>query len=192
MSLNKFNIFSTPIWQKKILDDEKNNILRNNILNRSKKEPSVQKTNIGGWQSNDIKDEKIFKDLFSEIDNSIKSTELKIKTLIIRQAWCNVNRKNNWNIIHNHGQYNLSAIYFVQKPKDSGSLALRDPRAILTASWGGWADKIYDLTNENAVIYLNTTEKDLIIFPSFLDHFVSPSNTDEERISIAMDIDCIF
>ena len=192
MSLNKFNIFSTPIWQKKILDDEKNNILRNNILNRSKKEPSVQKTNIGGWQSNDIKDEKIFKDLFSEIDNSIKSTELKIKTLIIRQAWCNVNRKNNWNIIHNHGQYNLSAIYFVQKPKDSGSLALRDPRAILTASWGGWADKIYDLTNENAVIYLNTAEKDLIIFPSFLDHFVSPSNTDEERISIAMDIDCIF
>ena len=189
--LNRFNIFSTPIWQTKILDEEKNNILKKDIINRCQNDPSVKKTNIGGWQSNDIKNELIFQDLFKEVTSKIKSTELEIKNVIFRQCWCNVNRKNNWNIIHNHGQYNLSAVYFVQKPTDSGSLALRDPRAILTASWGAWADKIYNMTNENAIIYLNTDKRDLIIFPSFLDHFVSPSNSDEERISIAMDMDCI-
>ena len=190
MSLNKFNLFSTPIWQTKILDDNENNIIKKNILEKTQKEPSVNKTNAGGWQSDSILKEETFFNLINQVTEAIKNTELKPKKINFVQGWCNVNYKNNWNVIHNHGQYHLSAVYFVQKPLNSGELALRDPRAILTATWGGWANEIYKLTNENAIIYLNTNEKDLIIFPSFLDHFVTPSNSNEERISIAFDIMC--
>ncbi len=35
---------------------------------------------------------------------------------------------------------------------------------------------------------INIVEGLLILWPSFLDHFVEPSQTDEERISISFDI----
>jgi len=35
---------------------------------------------------------------------------------------------------------------------------------------------------------INITDGLLILWPSFLDHFVEPSQTDEERISISFDV----
>tara|TARA_B100001939_G_C16901697_1_gene600281 strand:+ start:754 stop:1329 length:576 start_codon:yes stop_codon:yes gene_type:complete len=190
MSLNKVNLFSTPIWQTKILDDNYNNILKKTILEKVKKNLSVKKTNFGGWQSESILKEQTFYYLMDIIKETIKNTELNPKNIHFKQGWCNVNYKYNWNVIHNHGQHHLSAVYFVQKPKDSGNLALRDPRAILTAGWGSWTDNFYKINNEDAIMYLNSIDKDLIIFPSFLDHFVTPSNSEKERITVAFDILC--
>ena len=190
MKTKQFNIFHTPIWHTKILNDQENIQLEQYILHKRISETGVKKTNVGGWQSDNILGDKKFDDLINEIVKTIKNTDLEIHKIKICNAWCNINSKNNWNVIHNHGQYSLSAVYFVKKPLNSGDLSFRDPRAILTATWGGWADKIYKMYNENAIININARERDLIIFPSFLDHFVTPSNSDQERISIAFDIEC--
>ena len=190
MKTNKHNIFATPIWHTNILNEHINNEIVDHILQKSKNEPGVGKTNVGGWQSDSIVKDSKFSPLFSEINKIIENLDLKINKIEISQAWCNVNNKNDWNVIHNHGWYNLSAIYFAKKPENSGKLGIRDPRAILTSTWGGWANKIYNMYNENCIIYLNSKVRDLIIFPSFLDHYVTPSDSDEERITIAVDIMC--
>jgi len=190
MKIDKHNIFATPIWHTSILNEQINNEIVEHILQKSKTEPGVGKTNVGGWQSDIIIKDSKFNLLFNEISEIIKTFNLKINKIEISQAWCNVNSKNDWNVIHNHGTYNLSAIYFAKQPENSGKLGIRDPRPIFTSAWGDWANKIYDMYNENCIIYLNSKVRDLIIFPSFLDHFVTPSNSDEERITIAVDIMC--
>ena len=191
-NIKPIDIFQTPIWHLNILNEKYNDDLKNIILQKSEQIPSVRKTNNGGWQSDDIKNEKIFKPLFVKIGEVMQNLQFKVKDVLMAQAWCNVNFKNNWNVIHNHGQYNFSAVYFVQKPKESGELFFRDPRAGLTAFWGDWADQIYKMYGQNAILSRNFMKGDLIIFPGYLDHFVEPSQSDEPRISIAADLNLIY
>ena len=72
MSLNKVNLFSTPIWQTKILDDNYNNILKKTILEKVKKNLSVKKTNFGGWQSESILKEQTFYYLMNIIKETLR------------------------------------------------------------------------------------------------------------------------
>ena len=68
-------------------------------------------------------------------------------------------------------------------PKDSGKLVFRDPRPAALANlfmvnrFDGGEMKTIDISDGI-----------LIVWPSFLDHFVQPSQTKEERISISFDI----
>jgi uncharacterized protein (TIGR02466 family) len=182
--MKKHNFFATPIWHENILNEKYNNTLKNFILNLSKKENSVFKTNYGGWQSqNNLQKLEIFNELFNIIEKQFKNSEPNIKKINIRQAWANINYKNNFNIIHNHGESNFAMIYYVDVPKDSGLLTIRDPRPGAIAFPGNGA---------KAMIDLNPMAGDLLIFPGFLDHFVKPSNSKIARISVAADYDAVY
>ena len=68
-------------------------------------------------------------------------------------------------------------------PENSGRLALRDPRP-------GAIGNVFHINrfDKGEFKKLNIIEGLLAIWPSYLDHFVEPSETDEERISISFDI----
>jgi uncharacterized protein (TIGR02466 family) len=191
--MKRYNFFATPVWHVNILDKKYNDTLKNFILNLSKKQNSVAKTNDGGWQSeSNLQNVQIFNKLFNDIENQFKNSELDIQKMIIRQAWANINYKNNLNVIHNHGQYNFAVVYYVDVPEDSGALTIRDPRPGATAFAGNWTDRIYRLYQEKTIMDQYPKAGDLIIFPGFLDHFVRPSKSEDPRISVAIDYDAIY
>ena len=68
-------------------------------------------------------------------------------------------------------------------PKDSGRLVFRDPRP---AALGN--KFMVSRFDKGEFKNINVMEGLLAIWPSHLDHFVEPSQTDEERISISFDI----
>ena len=97
--------------------------------------------------------------------------------------WANINKRNHWNIIHQHGQYTLSGTYYVKVPEDSGRIVFRDPRPGAIGN-----PFLINAFDKGEFKNLNIMEGLLAIWPSYLDHFVEPSNSDEERISISFDI----
>ena len=127
MNINKEQLWATPYFYSV----EKINFevdIVNWILEKSEKESSVSKSNVGGWQSN-IQNNKIeLSPLISYIDSFSKNINLGIQQIDIPEIWINVNKKNDWNTIHQHGGYTFSGVYYVKTPKNCGRLAFRDPR----------------------------------------------------------------
>ena len=70
-------------------------------------------------------------------------------------------------------------------PKDCGKLIFRDPRPGAIAN--SYLVRNYDKGEFKKV---NIVDGLLAIWPSYLDHFVEPSKTNKERISISFDIMC--
>ena len=184
------NLWPTPYWYTQIWEFMRsetrvtfNEDFTSWIIGEMKKE-SVVKSNRGGWQS-ELYDSKndMFEPLVKQIKDFCSYLPLDIKEIIIPQLWANVNKRGNWNIIHQHGQYDLSGTYYVKVPKDSGRLVFRDPRPAAISN------KFFiDRFDKGEFKKINVMEGLLSLWPSHLDHFVEPSNTDEERISISFDI----
>ena len=147
------------------------------------KDEGVRKSNRGGWQSKLLPPTGELEPLSFEISEFCKSINLGINEIVIPQMWINVNKKNDWNAIHLHGQYNLSGTYYVKVPKDSGNIVFKDPRpAAMTNNF------MVNTFDKGEFRKVKPIEGLLILFPSYLEHFVEPSNADEDRISISFDV----
>ena len=184
------NLWPTPYWYTQIWEfmrSETRVTFNEDFISWIKgemKKESVVKSNRGGWQS-ELYDSKndMFEPLIKQIREFCGHLPLNIKEIIIPQLWVNVNKKGNWNIIHQHAQYDLSGTYYVKVPKDSGRLFFRDPRPAAIGN------KFFiDRFDKGEFKKVNVMEGLLGIWPAYLDHFVEPSDSDEERISISFDI----
>ena len=155
------------------------------IQGQMEKNQSVRKSNRGGWQSDLYKPEGEFLPLVKQIKEFCNYLPLDIKQIQIPQLWVNVNKKGDHNIIHQHGAYHLAGTYYVKVPKDSGRIVFRDPRP-------GAISNVFMVNrfDKGEFKNINLMEGLLMIWPSYLEHFVEPSQTDEERISISFDIVC--
>ena len=147
------------------------------------KDKSVRKSNRGGWQSELLPPNGELKPLSIEIEEFCKNINLGINEIVIPQMWINVNKKNDWNVIHSHGQYTLSGTYYVKVPEDSGQIVFRDPRPAAINN-----NFFVNKFAKGEFYKIKPIEGLLILFPSYLDHFVEPSNADEDRISISFDV----
>jgi len=104
------------------------------------------------------------------------------------EGWVNVNPQHGFNVPHDHPGYTWSGVYYVSLPekKDpksrSGSIELLDPRtntaAMATdiARSSTYFSPKRTLTPKNGMI---------LIFPSYLRHWVYPNEEEENRISMA-------
>jgi uncharacterized protein (TIGR02466 family) len=182
--------WATPIFISNLekMDDFNNNIKKTVI--ELIKDNSVFKSNRGGWQSSLQNPEG---DSLFYLTNKIKEKcskifKIEIKKINVTQIWINVNNKHNWNVIHQHGGENhLSGTYYVKSPNNSGDIVFRDPRpaAISNQFFRKFIDK-------GELRKYKPEDSLLILFPSFLDHFVEPNEVEDSRISISFDVKFII
>jgi uncharacterized protein (TIGR02466 family) len=128
-------------------------------------------------------------------DHVIKlSNELKITCglhkdleLEIQRAWANLNNSEAIDHPHSHANSLFSGVYYVNGDNNCGNLNLLNPVDIVT-----WCIPQHYVTSPNnyncseQVIFPETGT--LIMFPSWIKHYVKPSDESKERISIAFDI----
>jgi uncharacterized protein (TIGR02466 family) len=178
--------WSTPIWSV-VLKDLKidfNKKIEKFLIKLKKRSKGRKLSNEGGWQSEVLNDCEELKPLLFFISKVCENLNLQIKTLEIHQIWANINKKNDYNQIHQHGgYYHLSGTYYVKTPKNCGSIFFRDPRPSAISN-------IFFVRNyeKSELKKYNVEEGLLMLWPSYLDHFVEPSKTNKERISISFDI----
>jgi len=185
MKINKEDLWATPYFYSIEKINFELDIIKW-ILKKSKKELSVLKSNIGGWQSKIQNNKPELNSLISYINNFCKNINLGIQEINIPEIWINVNKQHDWNTIHQHGGHTFSGVYYIKTPKNCGRLAFRDPRPGAIAN-----SFLVDKYDNGELRYVNITEGLFLLFPSYLEHFVEPNKSKEERVSISFNIDVL-
>ena len=103
------------------------------------------------------------------------------------EGWVNINPQYGFNVPHDHPGYTWSGVYYVQLPEKgassrSGSIELLDPRTNTAAMASDIARKSSYFSPKRT---LNPKNGMILIFPSYLRHWVYPNEEEEDRISMA-------
>lgn len=161
------------------------------IYNYQKTTYSVVHSNRGGWQS---PSDFYLDDSFSEFSNYIIQNSLIALThynleFELSNMWININRRGDYNIIHDHPGSTISGVLWVKTPKNCGSLVFHSPHSFVQHLLLQNVDsEIAKEQNYYDNYMFNPKEGTMIIFPSDLKHGVEPNESDEDRISIAFNL----
>jgi uncharacterized protein (TIGR02466 family) len=154
------------------------------------KSDGVTKSNVRGWQSDELSEPNLeIGNLVDAVIENLKPmhTEFGLKEdyrMQLGNLWININNKSSFNRPHRHPESTVSGVYYVSVPKDSGNIVFNHPAVV--QSYHINASTLKNTNSINASTWHLTPESGLLImFPSWLEHYVEPSNSDEDRISIA-------
>ena len=137
------------------------------------------------------------KTLVSSIRNRLNYLHnvAKLKTnysIELEKAWCNIDNNINIDSPHCHPLSAFSIVYYVAGNENSGSIQFMNPNPGMMNSKIGQASCVaeFDEFNSNAWT-IDPEPGKLLIFPSWLVHFVHQNKSDNKRISIAFDTDIV-
>lgn len=187
-------LFSTPVLRFHFPEhaDLNRALLKEGAVLRAGSE-GVQKSNRGGWHSKGNLFEqktpgvKILRALASEsvlaatrkVGAKADLDSLRLKLF----AWMNANPAGGYNAPHTHPGAHWSGVYYVSQPEvdegNSGMIEFLDPRSDLP-NWRLLEAPAFRLKKK-----LRPQPGDMILFPSYLVHWVYPNETNEERITVA-------
>lgn len=188
--LQSKSFFPTDFYSVNILNEVENDLYENELVKLSKAEKTQNHSNCGGWQSNNnLWSNQSFKSLLDTSSKYIIQI-LSEKTknhpqFVIRSMWGNINSKGDFNFTHTHPSGWMSAVYYIKVPDLNSKIVFEDPRPAA----------IMDFQNSclgvNSYIEHAPKTGELILFPSWLPHFVYPNQMDELRISISFNIELV-
>lgn len=175
--------------------------LRRLVLERERTVANDQHANAGGWHSpSDLLEwpspavKTLQGWIVESVNHMIKATLDYVKSAGLNKsfagslqltAWANVSRKNNFHRLHNHPGNCWSGVYYVDSGDAAdarqplgGMLELIDPRPFTEMTFA--PGEPYGQR-----IPIRPVAGQMVLFPSFLYHFVNPHQGEAERISIA-------
>jgi uncharacterized protein (TIGR02466 family) len=192
--------FPTLIGQFQLPDTAPvNEALTQSILEREKKTPSQDHANQGGWHSQadlmDWPEPEIatLRSWISEGLNRMVHATFQLPEVQARSAqpkggfrvsaWANIARRGNYHRMHNHPNSAWSGCYYARSGSSlpgtlAGALEFYDPRPfteMVSVPGNPYGQRII----------VRPTPGLMVFFPSWLYHFVHPTDSDEPRISIA-------
>jgi uncharacterized protein (TIGR02466 family) len=186
--MNRELYFATPIYVKDVGTPEFNAQLEQNIINWSRQDKGVQKTNVNGWHSptdmHEKPEYKMLVDLLHQAQHFIYNDELLDNEPFLGNMWANINPPGGYNRAHTHPNSLWSGVYYVKAPINSGHLKVEDPKPSINISRPrrkqGQLPK--HLWNE---VHFEPIAGRLIMFPSWLNHCVDTNQSNDIRISVS-------
>lgn len=187
--------FSTPIWETQI---ELDNIeLSDWAYNLKNQYPGVQKSNKGGWQCADLENPpKSFFDFKNAVNNTLVEVHASMGLKLdyksyITESWININPPTAYNTKHLHPRSLFSGVYYISVPEgDCGQIIFEREPLMLSYLPSYIVDQWNDMTSGTASY--TPKEGKLLIFPSWLLHWVEPNNTSSDRISLSFNTNYEF
>ena len=178
--------FPTLIYAEDVKLDNK--LFEKEIIEWSKKDEGVKKTNVGGWHSQtNMFEIPVFKPLVDEL--------FKMQTLIFKEErldrkpvmgnmWANINYKGGYNQPHLHPNSLFSGVYYVKAPDNCGRLTCNDPRPGVQCNMPTRIEgrPPPHLWRE---VHIEPKVGRIIMFPSWLWHAVEPNQSNDIRISVS-------
>jgi uncharacterized protein (TIGR02466 family) len=151
-------------------------------------------SNIGGWQSDGMNvngETLFFNSIAMDIKKLFHTLQISNLSFYLQNFWININGKHHYNRQHIHPGSFISGVLYIKAPKNCGNIFFVDPSSSLRNSFA-YNFQVHDVLPMNNVfsgewIY-EPKDKLLILFPSWLEHYVGPNESDEDRISISFNI----
>jgi len=168
--------------------------MANDIYEHSKNNKGMSKSNEGGYQSDNIKhaDTTEFKSFYSQLQEEVNRYVQHVGCPQPKDifAWYNINAYKDYNMPHKHPGSIVSGVFYVRTPENCGEINFIHPAEDdIENHWN--SNKRSDaLANDPSLIgtryRMFPKENMLILFPSWLGHYVRPNmNEAEKRISIS-------
>ena len=182
----KDGFFPTIIYAEDFKLDT--NQLAENIIQWSKEDPGVAKSNRNAWHSTtDMQNRPEYRPLIDELFkmvNQVFEEEFLTRGAALGNMWANINPPGGYNQPHVHPNAVFSGVYYVKAPPNSGQLVCSDPRPGIQTCMPNrkkgeppkhlWRD-----------LHLQPKENRAIVFPAWLWHSVQPNKSNENRISVS-------
>tara|TARA_R100000322_G_C5404824_1_gene182299 strand:+ start:219 stop:815 length:597 start_codon:yes stop_codon:yes gene_type:complete len=148
----------------------------------------LKKTNRPSWQSeSNLHLKQKYKSLCDQIikmaTKIFEEQDIQYERFEITSMWANVLKTNENFHAHTHANNYLSGVYYVQTKNTH--INFLDPRPQSNVIRP--AVKNYNILN-SSVLLLAANENKLILFPSWLQHYVSSNKDKEPRISVSFNI----
>ena len=162
------------------------------IYEYQKNKDGVQISNRGGWQSSsDFWKEssfvKYFEYIISHINESTKLYDYKFK---FSNMWINVNGKGDYNIEHDHPDCILSGVFWIKTSDKCGSLVFDSPKCFVESKLLSSVDENFKkIVNYYQTFRFSPNDGVMVLFPSHMRHYVELNQSDEDRISIAFNLE---
>lgn len=187
-------LFPSPVFKFKVPNSETLNPLLLGLAHKMREESEgVNKSNRLGWHSGgnlwNTNAPPVLQ-LREHVLEAIRQSMGRIGTgmnpedyRLSLNGWMNLNPTHGYNSPHLHPGNQWSGVYYVSQPEieegDSGKIEFIDPRGDIQLM------RILKSNVFNNKIRFRPDPGDLIVFPSYLWHWVHPNESDEERMSIA-------
>ena len=184
--LHKEFWFPTQIYIKQFNLD--NRELERNVVEWSKKDAGLQKTNVNGWHSpSDMHKKPEYVNLAEALFHmqfDIYKEECLDNEPHLGNMWANINPPGGYNRPHMHPNSLWSGVYYVKTPKNCGHLKVEDPKSVSLMSMPRRKDGPLEsyLWRE---VHFEPVAGRLIMFPSWLNHCVDPNQSNDIRISVS-------
>ena len=179
------NLFKNFVLSKNLnLDNDKLKNLSYQIENNSEHR---NMSNVGGYQSTDISDHselQELKDLINLHGDEIRKSYRLSNEVQMTRLWLNINRHKDYNKQHTHRDSLFSGVYYINLPKDTGIVFVH-PSPNYGFSWG---NAKFDTDCFSDGYYYEPKNGELLIFPSWLVHYVPSNFTHEDRLSLSFDL----
>ena len=148
--------------------------------------PNGQTTKLEADLLSEPELENLRKKIDEEVYNFAKSLQIDFSKHGLKRinSWGNLQKKGNYIKEHRHNNTQFSGVFYLQTPENSGDI-------IFTTRNATWINSYWEpsLTGYDD---LNSFEKrfrpqqcGIFLFPAHLDHYVTPSHSEEERYSIS-------
>ena len=178
--------FPTQVYIKDFDIDNKK--LEQDIINWSKEDVGLQKTNVNGWHStSDMHKKEEYKPLIHELfvmQFDIFKEECLNSEPFLGNMWANINHPGGFNRPHIHPNSLWSGVYYVKTPKDCGHLKLEDPKTR--------AEMVMPKRTQDQLpqylwreVHYEPVAGRCIMFPSWLNHTVELNRSNDIRISVS-------
>lgn len=187
-------LFATPLIRFRLPD---HTTLNTALLAEGRKlhatDEGASKSNRGGWHSSgNLFDHEA--DCISTLREAAEIAVLEATRKITSKvdpasfdlklfAWMNANPPGGFNAPHTHPGAHWSGVYYVSQPEvesgTSGMIEFLDPRTDLP-HWRLLKAPAFSMKKK-----FRPAVGEMVLFPSYLVHWVYPNETDEERVSIA-------
>ena len=187
--------FCTPIWVTHLEEPEElNQELLTYVYRLRKNDPKgIKKSNMLGWHSQDIdlQASKPHLKFFNKVAPCLERVTADLNWnrqeygYKITSTWAIINPKYACNQSHIHGNNLISAAYYVKFPKNSGNINFVDPRPS-TLFYNPRCQKTNSLNEQEVTVHPKTGA--LVMFPSYLWHWVAPNLSDEDRVILSFNV----
>jgi len=143
-----------------------------------------------GWQSaHELHRRDDFRDLVACIDGAVATILrfLRIGDLPheITGCWANVLTRGAAHKLHSHPNNFLSGVYYVCTGPGADTINFHDPRPQAAVM----RPPVVELTAENTdQVVIRVRDGTLLMFPSYLEHSVDATTSNEERVSVSFNV----
>ena len=113
----------------------------------------------------------------------------KGRDIYLESMWFNINGKGCYNVSHHHPNSTLAGVLWIKTPKDSGQLVFESPNEYAEHDlMEVQRQEVVDEYLACPAFRIIPKEGSMVIFPSHLRHGVEVNNSEEDRISLAFNI----